>query len=63
MTFYPLQGSRTLSFLSQNSDEFCDRIKLSILHKQGDEDTIRFDDDNSAVSDKTLENKCFTKTQ
>ena len=50
-------------FVEENQDKVCDRLRLINQEKQGGNDTIRFNDENVAISDKSIEWKNITTTQ
>ena len=53
----------TTIFLSENSNELCERLKLLLQEKHGGNNSDMINDEIVAIVDKLLEYKCITKNQ
>ena len=56
-------GVSQTMFLSSDSDELCDRIKLLLQEKHAGNNSDIINDEIVAIVDKLLEYKCITKKQ
>ena len=53
----------TTIFLSENADEFCNRLKLLLQEKHAGKNSDIINDEIVAIVDKLLEYKCISKKQ
>ena len=55
-------ASEVITFLAENPEEFCNRLRIIVPEKQRGNDTNIFDYEIVAIIDKLFEYKCVTKT-